>query len=91
MLHVHQWEAIHTIAPLRYAIAAAYGLPLISEQVENRDIFNEVVLFSTCDAMPEYVRTLTKRYLTRLKEHGDALKELLTGQYSFRNCVERAL
>lgn len=91
MLHVHQWEGITTIAPLRFAIAAAYGLPLISEQVHDRSIFDEIVLFTTYDAMPAYVKTLTRRYQDDLRQRGQALKELLCGEYSFRNCVERAL
>ena len=83
--------SIATIAPLRFAIAAAYGLPLISEKVENRDIFSEVVLFCNYDAMPDYVSTLVRRYPERLKEYGAALKELLCGELSFRKNVERAL
>ena len=91
MLHIHQWRKVRTIAPLRFAIAAAYGLPLISEQVEQRGIFDGVALFTSYDAMPEYVKTLTQRYPERLKEHGQALKELLCVQNSFKACVERAL
>lgn len=91
MLHIHQWDNIATIAPLRYAIAAAYALPLISEQVQQRSIFDEIVLFTTYDAMPAYVKTLTGRYQDDLKERGAALKELLTTTYSFRACIERAL
>lgn len=91
MLHIHQWDAIKTVAPLRVAIAAAYGLPLISEQVENRDMFDGVALFCQYEAMPDYVSTMVRRYPDRLKEHGGKLKELLCGEYSFRNCVEAAL
>jgi hypothetical protein len=91
MLQVHQWRNIRTIAPLRVAIAAAYGLPLICEQVMERGMFDGVALFTSYDTMPEYVATLTKRYPERLAEHGQALKELLTGEYSFRKCVEAAL
>lgn len=91
MLHVHQWDAIHTIAPLRFAIAAAYGLPLISEQVQQRSIFDGVALFTTYDAMPDYVKTLVKRYPDKLREHGAALHELLCVEHSFRKNVEAAL
>lgn len=91
MVHVHQWDNVSTVAPLRFAIAAAYGLPLISEQVQDRDIFENVVLFSDYAALPAYVTTLVRRYGADLQERGAALKELLTGEYSFRKCVEAAL
>jgi hypothetical protein len=91
MLHIHQWRGVRTVAPLRYAMAAAYGIPLIAEQVENRDIFDNIVLFTDYDAMPEYVATMTRRYQAELRERGQTLHELLCGEYSFRNCVERAL
>ena len=91
MLHVHQWRGVRTVAPLRYAMAAAYGMALIAEQVEARDIFDGVVLFCEYDAMPDYVATMTRRWQAELKERGQALHELLCGDYSFRNCVERAL
>lgn len=95
MIHAHQWEKdgviIKTVAPLRFAIAAAYSLPLISEQVQDRDIFNDVVLFSEFAAMPDYVTTLVKRYAGELKERGQALHQLLCVEHSFRKCIERAL
>lgn len=95
MLHVHQWEKdgiiIKTVAPLRFAIAAAYGLPLISEQVQNRDMFDGVVLFSDYDAMPAYANTLVRRYQAELQERGQALHELLCVENSFRSFVEAAL
>lgn len=91
MLHIHQWDAVKTIAPLRFAIAAAYGLPLISEQVEHRGMFDNIVLFSEYDAMPAYAKTLTHRYQAELREKGRALHDLLCNEYSFRKCVEAAL
>lgn len=95
MLHIHQWETdgvvIKTVAPLRFAIAAAYGLPLISEKVEDPDIFKDVVLFSDYDAMPAYAKTLTGRYQAELRERGRALHDLLCETHSFRSFVEAAL
>lgn len=91
MLHIHQWRKVRTVAPLRYAIAAAYALPLISEQVEARDIFDGVALFCEYDAMPDYVATMTRRYQAELKERGQALHELLCNERSFRKNVEAAL
>lgn len=91
MLQVHQWRSIRTLAPLRVAIAAAYGLPLISEQVEDRGMFDGIVLFTSYDAMPAYAKTMTERYQGELKERGQTLHELLCVEHSFRKCVEAAL
>lgn len=91
MVHIHQWDNVSTVAPIRFAIAAAYGLPLISEQVQDRDIFEDVVLFSDYAAISRYTATLVRRYADVLKERGVALHELLCSEYSFRTCIERAL
>lgn len=91
VIHAHQWENITTIAPLRFAIAAAYALPVISEQVHDRGIYDGAALFCQYDAMPEYVSTLTRRYAADLRERGQALYELLCVDHSFRKSVEAAL
>lgn len=91
LIHSHQWEGVNTVAPLRYAIAAAYALPLISEQVQDQDIFDGVVLFSDYDALPEYTATMTRRYQGELRERGQALHNLLCVDNSFRSFVEAAL
>lgn len=90
-LHVHQWEGIATVAPLRFAIAAAYAMPLISEPVQDRDLFDGVVLFCDYDAMPAYAKTLTRRWQAELRERGQALHNLLCVDNSFRSFVEAAL
>lgn len=91
MLHTHQWRDVKTIAPLRYAIAAAYAMPLISEPVEDRDIFDNIVLYCEAGLLPEYTRNLIRRHEPLLTEHGQALHELLCYEYSFRKNVEAAL
>ena len=91
MLHTHQWRKVRTVAPLRYAIAAAYAMPLISEPVEDADIFQDSVLFCEPGQLPEYTANLIRRHEPLLEEHGQMLHELLCHQYSFRNNVEAAL
>lgn len=91
MLHTHQWRNVRTVAPLRYAIAAAYGMPLISEPVEDRSIFDGTVLYCDAAHLPEYVSTLARRYPGMLQEHGLALHELLCHTHSFKKCIEAAL
>jgi hypothetical protein len=35
MLNLHQYEPLRPVAPLRFAVAAAYGMPLFSEQLDD--------------------------------------------------------
>ena len=91
MLHTHQWRNVHTVAPLRYAIAAAYALPLVSEYVEDASIFQDAVLFCRAESMPDYLNTMIKRHYSLMLEYGKELYELLCVEHSFRKCVEAAL
>lgn len=91
MLHTHQWRKVKTIAPLRYAIAAAYGMPLISEPVEDASIFDGSVLFCEPEYLPSYMKTLVNDFPVMLADKGAALHELLCEQYSFRKCIEGAV
>lgn len=91
MVHVHQHDRVATIAPLRFALAAAYKLPLISEQVEDRDLFDECVLFADYIALSHYTSVMVNRYPEMLKAHGEALHEALCVQSNFKTFVEAAL
>lgn len=91
MVHVHQHDHVATIAPLRFALAAAYGLPLISERVEDADLFRDVVLFAEFADLSDYVNAAVRRHTAELKERGRLLHTLLCEQYSFRKCIEAAL
>jgi len=93
IVHVHQWEQIPTIAPLRWCIAAAYGLPIISESVNDRRPF-AAGDFMTCDydALADTVaRELADRENGRLESYGYNLRNYLCRVLTFRESVERAL
>ncbi len=93
MVHVHQWENIPAIAPLRWCIAAAYGLPIISESVNDRRPFAAGdFMTGDYDALPDTVtQALEDRVNGQLGSYGYNLRNTLCRVLSFRESVERAL
>lgn len=91
MVHVHQHDKVATIAPLRFALAAAYKLPLISERVEDADLFKDVVLFAEYGALPEYAAALVRYHALTLTEYGNALHDKLCVSNTFKSFVDTAL
>jgi hypothetical protein len=90
MLHIHQHEGVNTVAPLRWALAAAYGLPMISEIVTNAYPFWTTTLWAG-------YRTLKSRPMEllcsdrRLQRYGSALQQQLCDDLPFRQCVEQTV
>lgn len=93
MLHVHQHDNAPTIAPLRWCLAAAYGLPMISESVGSMGIFdNRYTLYADYPHLAEFTKLWTRRdSLSRLADFGLALQSLLCRDYTFRIGIERNL
>lgn len=93
MVHVHQWDDMATIAPLRWCLAAAYGLPIISETVNDRRPFADTD-FITAD-YDQLVDTVTMclhpDFANVLEQHGRNLRETLCKRLTFRESVMRAL
>lgn len=90
MLHVHQHETIHTVAPQRWAIAAAYRLPVISESVIDKgDLAQVYGLFADFDDLPDFLATWKDD--RRLAEYGEWLYNFLCVERSFRKNVEAAV
>lgn len=91
MLHVHQMEGVPTVAPQRFALAAAYGLPLLSERVADAGIFKDgPVWFAPLGRLPDVARHMLKAPDV-LRTHAEGLHELLCARYTFRRCIEEAL
>lgn len=91
VVHVHQHENVPTVAPLRYALAAAWHKPLISERVHDRGIFEDCVLYADYAALPDYTAVMVKRYPELLQAKADALHDLLCVSHSFKSYIEAAL
>lgn len=93
MVHVHQWENIPAIAPLRWCLGAAYGLPIISESVNDRRPF-AAGDFMTADydnLVETVTRELEDRENGRMDSYGYNLRNYLCRVLTFRKSVERAL
>lgn len=89
MLHVHQHDHVATIAPQRFALAAAYRLPLISETVCEPGVFKDAVLWSDYNALAQF--TAEKVHDSGLTVYGEALHQLLCVERTFRKCIDEAL
>lgn len=93
MLHVHQWDTVQAVAPLRWCIAAAHGLPLITESVEDCGIFGySYMLQAEYEYLPQFVAQVVKkenRY--KLDDYAHGLRELLTVRYTFEKMVNNNL
>lgn len=88
MLQVHQHDWAATTAPQRFALAAAYHLPLISEQAADPGIFEQAVLWAGYADLP----AATERWLhDDLTAQGEALYQLLCVERTFQSEVEKAL
>lgn len=91
VVHVHQHDRVPTIAPLRFAIAAAWHKPLISEDVHDRGIFDECVLYADYGAIADYTALMVRRYGDLLRDKADALHDLLCVSNSFKSYIQEAL
>jgi hypothetical protein len=91
MLNVHQDE-FQYIEPLRFSLAAAYGLPIISEQCY------DIYPYSSAVYKADNIRALLGAEWVRDMEYyrhayrlGLEMRDTMTTQYSFRNCLEKYL
>jgi len=93
ILHIHQHENIPTIAPLRWCIASAYGLPIISETVSNRAPFlpQHFITWDYDELIEKVTQHLQMHQYGWLNEYGTNLHNFLCHEMTFRNSIERAL
>lgn len=88
MVHVHQNDNAPGIASLRWAIAAAHHLPLITETVRDRGIYGYSCMVQSDY---EYLAQFTRHMLadrTRLKDYGESLHNLLCVENTFKKVIE---
>lgn len=93
ILNVHQTES-HVGEPLRFALAAAYGLPLLSETLHDSWPLvegDEFLSFPYQDVSHRLNYWLNILPHDRLSQIGRNLRRVLTVEYPFRKCVEDAV
>lgn len=91
MVIVHQHDNFACIAPLRWCLAAAYRLPLISEAVHERAPFGYThFVMSDFAHLSEFVN-LQLKDMRNLDNYGYALHSFLCREFTFRKSVEAAV
>lgn len=92
MLNMHQYDTAKIIAPIRFAVAASYGLPLITEDV--RDSFPLVegrdFVSAPIEDLPDLVVAVLADH-DRLRRLAVSLRSRLVLQYPFDQQVNRAV
>ena len=92
MVAVHQYPEACTVAPQRWALAAAYKLPVISERLADAGILERVTIQTDLESIGFVAASwLEAGNLGKLAAKGQALHNLLCHEYTFRIGVEKAL
>ncbi len=89
MVHTHQNDNMPGIASLRWAVAAAHKLPMITETVKDRGIYTYSYM---TQADYNFLAEFTVHMLRdkpKLADYGLSLHNLLCRDYTFRKMVEK--
>ncbi len=88
MVHVHQHDHVPAVATLRWPLAAAHGLPMITETVRDRGIFGYThMMQADYSFLADFTRVMLDDN-RQLHDYAQALQGLLCEQYAFRKVVE---
>lgn len=88
ILHIHQ-TVRKVISPLRMAVAAAYGIPVLCEECDDPGIYTDACPFAPYDLLvQETLAGLTRRDRAFFIQ---CLQTQLCETHTFRQCVETAL
>lgn len=90
-LNVHQ--DIHSFQePLRWALAAAYGLPIISEDCFDITPWSsETIITTGWDNLVGRLRQALSDNYGPYRDMGLRARERMTGEFRFKKCVEQAI
>lgn len=88
VIHIHQRDDTKGVAPLRWCLAAAHGLPLITESVPDYGIFDyRYMMQARYETIASFTSEIVKEWRI-LQDYGAALHRLLCEEYTFRKAVE---
>ena len=74
--------------PLRWALFAAYGLPMLTEEIKDAYPWHgEVCIFHPYDGIQGRLREMLDNDYTRWKEMGLRAREMMCGEFNFRKMV----
>lgn len=91
-VHIHQLDKAHAVSPLRFAVAAAYRLPIITEKLNSAGAYHGVVIQATYDGLPDAVTDwLQPARRGHLLRFGEALYQRLCIDLPFKKVVESSV
>lgn len=94
-LSIDRVFGIHFSSPLRYVLAAAYGLPILSEEIEDPYplVAAKTVLMAKYENLPNAAHVMLRMPVMKdvLTQVGDACRKLLCEEWTFRRGVMDAL
>lgn len=74
-------------APIRFAVAAAYHLPIVSESINDLDLLEGLVSCAPYEDIPDAVRGA----LASPDASGEKIHDVLCREWTFRRCVEASV
>jgi hypothetical protein len=78
--------------PLRFALFAAYGLPIVSETIfDSFPWSDEFMIYSGYDSIVSKVRGVLTEEYDRYREMGLKARERMCDEFGFRKMVEQAV
>lgn len=91
-LHVHQLDNMPTIAPLRWCLAAAHNLPMVSESIADRGIFTPTYMmqadYNRLASFAKYLLDPANHYEDELTDKAMNLHNLLCKEWTFKRMIE---
>lgn len=89
-VHVHQTEGGRGVAPLRWCLAAAHHLPILTEAVDNPGIFTPgKMIQADYGSVAKMAANVIREGFC--EEFAGALHDLLCRELTFKKSIERAL
>lgn len=90
-LNIHQ-DTFNFQEPLRFALFAAYGLPIISEDLFNQYPWTSETMITAgyYDVVGKLKQALSEPY-EKYRDMGLRARERMTGEFRFKKCVELAV
>ena len=86
-LNIHQ-DQYPFQEPLRWALFAAYGLPMLTEEIKDAYPWHEeVCVFNPYDGIQSRMRQMLDDNYTRWWEMGLRAREMMCGEFNFRKMV----
>ncbi len=89
-LNVHQ-DNFPFCEPLRLALFAAYGLPVVSEYIYDTHPYGEDLTMCSYDDLVKVVQLKIRSGVTDMKEQGERFRKKMCEEFEFKKMVDEAI